>query len=97
MNTIWSVAFWKGLGERAIKTAAQGFVYGSGLSIVVAQVGDGTGVALVDVPWLLGAQSALVLAVFSAVTSIGNASFTAGEPAAVPAADGGRHRLDPAG
>lgn len=93
-TTIWTAAFWKGLGERAIKTAAQGFLYGSGLSVAVVQLGDGTGLAFVDVPWLLGAQTAVVMAVFSAVTSIGNASFTAGEPAALPAG-GGRHRLDP--
>lgn len=75
---MWTRAFWRGLGERAVKTAAQGFVYGTGLSVVVAGVGDGTGIAFVDVPWLLGAQTAVVMAAFSAVTSIGNADFTAG-------------------
>lgn len=75
---IWTGAFWRGLGERAVKTAAQGFVYGTGLSVMVTELGDGAGVAFVDVPWLLGLQTAAVLAVFSAVTSIGNADFTAG-------------------
>lgn len=98
-GTIWSAAFWRGLGERAIKTAAQGFIYGTGLSVVVTEVGTGTGIALVDVPWLLGAQTALVMAAFSAVTSIGNADFTAGgDPGAAIGGGGyeGRHRLGPA-
>lgn len=75
---IWTLAFWKGAAERAIKTAAQGFIYGTGLSMLVTGLGDGTGIAFVDVPWLLGVQSAVVMAVFSVVTSIGNPSFTAG-------------------
>lgn len=76
--TIWTSAFWKGLGERAIKTFAQGFLYGTGLSLMVTGLGEGTGIAFVDVPWLLGLQSGAVLAIFSGVTSIGNAKFTAG-------------------
>lgn len=82
---VWTKAFWKGLAERAIKSAAQGFIYGAGLSVLVAEVGDGAGVALVDVPWMLGLQTAFVLAVLSAVTSVGNAQFTAGHET-IPAA-----------
>lgn len=77
---MWTRAFWRGLGERAVKTAAQGFVYGTGLSVTIGAVGDGAGIALVDVPWLLGLQTAAVMAIFSAVTSVGNADFTAGRP-----------------
>lgn len=86
---IWTKAFWKGLGERGIKSAAQGFLTGAGLSITATQIGDGTGVALFDVPWLLGIESAVIMFVFSAITSIGNAHFTAGVPEVE-----GRHALD---
>lgn len=75
---IWTKAFWKGLAERGFKSAAQGFVAGAGLSITATQIGDGTGVALFDVPWLLGVESALIMLALSVVTSIGNADFTAG-------------------
>lgn len=85
---MWTRAFWLGLGERAGKTAAQGFLYGTGLSMTVAAVGDGTGIAFLDVPWLLGLQTAAVMAIFSAVTSVGNANFTAGTGYT------GQHRLD---
>ena len=86
---MWTKQFWQGLGERAGKTAAQGFLYGTGLSMMVTGLGDGTGIAFVDVPWLLGAQTAVVMAVFSAVTSIGNADFTAGAPGYT-----GQHRAE---
>lgn len=78
MNTIWTRAFWQGAGERSIKSAVQGFFTGAGMSVVATQVGDGAGVMLIDVPWLLGINTAVVMAIFSFGTSIGNANFTAG-------------------
>ena len=62
-------AFWKGAGERAVKTFAQA---------LVAVIGVGA-VGLLDVDWR-GALSAATLAtVISLLTSIGNADFTAGQ------------------
>lgn len=78
MNTIWTKMFWMGAGERSIKSAIQGFFTGAGMSVVATQVGDGAGVLLIDVPWLLGLNTAAVMAIFSLGTSIGNANFTAG-------------------
>lgn len=75
---MWTRAFWKGAGERSIKSAVQGFFTGAGMSVVATQVGDGAGVMLIDVPWLLGINTAVVMAIFSIGTSIGNADFTAG-------------------
>ena len=66
---LWSIAFWRGAGERAVKTFAQA---------LVAVIGVGA-VGLLDVDWL-GALSAATLAtVISLLTSIGNADFTAGQ------------------
>lgn len=73
---IWTGDFWRGAADRAVKTAAQGFLYGTGLSMMVTGLGDGTGIAFVDVPWLLGLQSAVVMAVFSTVTSIADPPAT---------------------
>ena len=44
---------------------------------------------LIDVPWLLGLNTAAVMAIFSLGTSIGNADFTAG-----PGGYTGQHRLE---
>ena len=66
---LWSIAFWRGAGERAVKTFAQS---------LVAVIGVGA-VGLLDVDWI-GALSAATLAtVISLLTSIGNADFTAGQ------------------
>jgi hypothetical protein len=76
---LWTIAFWKGLGERALKSFIQGFLYGTGLSMLTTGIADGTGIMLIDVPWLLGLNSGAVLAIFSACTSILNPGFTAGQ------------------
>lgn len=74
---IWTVAFWKGAGERAIKTFFQTFV---------ALIGT-TAVLLQDVDWLLILSGSALAAVLSIATSLGNASFTAGkEPVIVEVA-----------
>lgn len=76
-GTIWSAAFWKGAGERALKTFIQSFV-----AALLATIG--AAVTAWEVPWdtaLFGAAGvALLAAVLSLATSLGNADFTAGPP-----------------
>ena len=75
---LWTTAFWRGAGERALKTFAQA---------LVAVIGVGA-VGLLDVDWL-GALSAATLAtVVSLLTSIGNADFTAGQTPVIVEHDG---------
>jgi len=66
---IWTLAFWKGAGERAIKTAAQTAIGLMGTSALIEQV-----------PWAIVASGTAMAVVLSLITSIGNASFTAGLP-----------------
>ncbi len=70
-------AFWKGLGERALKTFVQTFI-----ASMVAAVGVAT--TAWEVPWQDAAFAALgvaLLATFlSVATSLGNASFVEGTP-----------------
>ena len=68
---IWTVAFWKGAGERSFKTFAQS---------LVAIIGVGT-LGLLDVDWPAALSVAALAAVVSLLTSIGNADFTAGPEA----------------
>lgn len=73
---IWTVRFWKGAAERAIKTFFQTFV-----AVVAAGVGaDAVGVtaALGDVGWGAAASVAGLAAVLSVATSLGDADFAAG-------------------
>lgn len=65
---IWSIAFWKGAAERAIKTFFQTFVALIGTSAVIIQ----------DVDWIFIASGSTLAAILSLATSIGNAEFTAG-------------------
>jgi len=74
---IFTLAFFKGLGERAIKTFAQA---------LVAIIGAGT-VGILDVNWTEALSVAALAALVSALTSIGNADFVAGTPAQVLAPD----------
>ncbi|MDK9332666.1 hypothetical protein FAM23868_002006 [Propionibacterium freudenreichii] len=66
---IWTLAFWKGAGERAIKTAAQTAV---GLM--------GTSALIEEVPWAVVGSGTAFAVILSLITSIGNADFTAGLP-----------------
>lgn len=78
---IWTKAFWKGLGERAIKTFFQ-----SGVAAVAA-LGIEAGVnGIADVNWVTVASIAALATVLSAATSIGNADFTAGPSGKEPTA-----------
>lgn len=69
---IWTKAFWAGLGERAIKTAAQSLA----ASFVV-------GVTLLNLDWEQALALAGTTTLASILTSIANADFTAGPPAAI--------------
>lgn len=62
---MWSIGFYKGLAERAIKTAAQA-------AVAFFVVGE-TGVA--DVDWATVAGVAVVAAIASALTSLASAPF----------------------
>lgn len=69
---MWTSAFWKGAGERGIKTFAQSLLAGFVVTLPI-----------VEQPWLPALGVAATATVLSLLTSIGNASFTAGEePAA---------------
>lgn len=67
---IWTVAFWKGAGERAIKTFAQ--------TLAAYFVIGTTGLLAVD--WLTALSVSAAAAVASVLTSVGNAGFVAGGP-----------------
>lgn len=68
---IWTADFWRDTAERAIRSAAQGFLTGTGLSMLATGVNEqGVGMVLIDVPWLLGLQTALGMVVFTVVTAI---------------------------
>lgn len=69
--------FWKGAGERAVKTFFQVFV-----AVLVAGVGSeaiGVTAGISDVSWLDALSVAALATLLSVATSIGNADFTAGE------------------
>lgn len=65
---IWTLAFWKGAAERAIKTLFQTFVALIGTTAVIVQ----------EVEWPIVVSGSILAAVLSVATSIGNAQFTAG-------------------
>lgn len=72
---IWTGKFWKGAGERALKTFVQ-----STLAALLAAVGAAT--SAWEVTWLDSGYDALgiglMAAFLSVATSIGNADFTSG-------------------
>jgi len=73
---MWTIAFWKGAGERAVKTFLQTFV-----AVAIAGVGAdaiGATAGILDIAWVDAASVALVATILSVATSIGNADFTAG-------------------
>ena len=73
---MWTKSFWKGLGERALKTFLQTFVAVATLRVGAEAVGVSAGI--MDVPWVDALSVALLATIFSAATSIGNSDFTAG-------------------
>lgn len=70
---IWTKEFWKGFGERAIKTAAQALVAAIGTA-------GGDALGLWDVSWNAVLSMAALTTLLSMLTSIVNADFTAGVP-----------------
>ena len=73
---MWTKSFWKGAGERAVKTFLQTFV-----AVAITGVGAeaiGATAGLLDIAWLDAASVALVATILSLATSIGNSEFTAG-------------------
>jgi hypothetical protein len=62
---IWSIGFWRGAAERAVKTAAQ-------TAVAFFVVGE-TGVA--DVDWATVGGISLVAAIVSVLTSLASAPF----------------------
>lgn len=76
---IWTAEFWKGLAERAVKTFFQ-----TGVSVAVIGAGQdaiGVSAGILDVDWATTGSVAILAALLSAATSIGNADFTSGGPA----------------
>lgn len=83
---ITTKAFWTGAAERAVKTFCQVFVAVVFLGVGADAVGVTAGIA--DVDWLDALSVAGLATVLSVVTSVGNASFTAGKPETLPAERG---------
>ena len=75
--TLWSKSFWKGAGERAVKTFAQVFSASLGVSIGADLI---PAVGIEGVNWIGVASVSLLATIFSVFTSIGNADFTSGAP-----------------
>ena len=74
---IWTLAFWKGAGERAVKTACQ-----TALALI------GTSALITDVSWVAVGSGTALAVLASLLTSVGNADFTAGSVQAVAATTG---------
>lgn len=70
---IWTLAFWKGATERAIKTLAQTL----GAVFIV-------GVPIFDIDIRTALALAATATIASLLTSIGNAAFTAGSTQITP-------------
>jgi len=64
---LFTLAFWKGAGERAIKTFAQSLLGGFTVTAPI-----------VEQPWLIALGVAATATLLSLLTSIGTADFVAG-------------------
>lgn len=74
---IWTKAFLKGAGERAVKTFFQ--VFGAVAITSVGAEAVGTTAGILDVTWVDAASVALVASLLSLTFSLGNPEFTAGK------------------
>lgn len=70
MDMIWTIDFWRGCGERALRTFFQTFV---------ALIGVGAA-GFQDVDWLLVLSGSGLASLLSVATSIASADFVAGAP-----------------
>lgn len=86
---ITTTAFWVGTAERGVKTFCQAFLAVAFLSVGADAIGTTAGVA--DIGWVEAVSVAATATIFSVITSVGNASFTAGAPAAENGAGGVYH------
>lgn len=77
---IWTAAFWKGAAERALKTFLQ--VFTAVLIVSAGAEAVGVSAGIFDVDWVSALSVAALATVLSLGTSLGNADFTAGPPAA---------------
>lgn len=79
-SSVWTAAFWKGAGERMLKTFLQTFI--PSLIIGLGVSGDST-LNVFDAPWSAALVYSLGISLgatfLSLCTSIGNADFTAGK------------------
>lgn len=63
---MWTLDFWKDLGERAIKTFAQAMAAGLAAGVV----------GILDVPWVDVLSVAALVTLLSVLTSLGSAPFS---------------------
>lgn len=79
-SSIWTAAFWKGAGERMIKTFLQSFIPALLIALGISGVGDFN---VFTAPWLSALEVSLGISLgatfLSLCTSLGNADFTAGK------------------
>lgn len=68
---MWTVAFWKNAGERAIKTFAQAFGAAVGSDVI----------GVTDLDWATVASVSLMAAILSVMFSIANPDYIASGPA----------------
>lgn len=72
---MFTIAFWKGAAERAMKTFVQTFAAVMSIAIGGELI---PGVGLDGIDWLSALSVSAVATIYSLATSIGNADFTAG-------------------
>lgn len=73
---IWTAAFWRGAGERAVQTFAQTFLASV---VVITGAETVTPAEFIAAPWATAATTAGLAAAVSLVKSLTVPAFTAGE------------------
>ena len=86
MSVYATKAFWAGVAERSLKTAAQ---------TLIAVIGTGT-LGILDVDWLTALSVAGLATILSVLTSVAQPEFVAGETDQTPPPEGyvPRHRVE---